>query len=533
MIYKRKAAVFLLILSSITFVYGQNIGINKSGVKPDPSAVLDLNTGNNGTLGFLPPQIGLTGTNVAAPVTSPAIGLLIYNTNTAGASPYNVIPGYYYWDGTQWVLLNAGSGSVGPIGPTGATGATGPAGPPGATGPTWTLSSIAIDSTTGHITVNGTTGSGGPVSTSDGVWLLQGNANVLDTTNFIGTTTNVPFNIKVNNTLSGRIDNTRNTVFLGYKTGGKINALNINNTAIGSLAMQNDSSGNDNVGIGFKALNSVKGGNFNTAVGSNALMTTKAKSRSTAVGYEALKVTTGVGNTGVGYGALLANKAGTYNTAIGYLANVSSAALTNATAIGDSAIATASNSIELGNTAVTFTGINGAAYSLENALVVGNSGANGNGAYLTISGTWTNASDRNKKENYVLLNSGDILSKIDSLPILRWNYKGEPASVQHIGPIAQDFYKLFHVGNNNVSISTIDPAGVALIGVQALHKKIVVVTNNINDSIQTLQTENARLKEQLSVLQLQVNAILGAQAAYKKELSELEVKLKDQSSAKK
>jgi hypothetical protein len=52
---------------------------------------------------------------------------------------------------------------------------------------------------------------------------------------------------------------------------------------------------------------------------------------------------------------------------------------------------------------------------------------------------------------------------------MRWNYKSESDDVQHIGPTAQDFHALFGVGTDDKSISTIDPAGIALAAIQALH----------------------------------------------------------------
>jgi hypothetical protein len=58
------------------------------------------------------------------------------------------------------------------------------------------------------------------------------------------------------------------------------------------------------------------------------------------------------------------------------------------------------------------------------------------------------------------------------LPISRWNYKTDPASVTHIGPMAQDFQAIFNTGTDNKTISTIDPSGIALAGIQALQKKI-------------------------------------------------------------
>ncbi len=101
--------VFFLFLFS-TLSNAQNIGINKSGAKPSSAAVLDLNTGNAGlNLGFLPPRISLSATNTASPVTTPDTGLIVYNTATAGTSPYNIIPGYYYWTGSGWNLLTSSS----------------------------------------------------------------------------------------------------------------------------------------------------------------------------------------------------------------------------------------------------------------------------------------------------------------------------------------------------------------------------------------------------------------------------------------
>jgi hypothetical protein len=96
----------------------------------------------------------------------------------------------------------------------------------------------------------------------------------------------------------------------------------------------------------------------------------------------------------------------------------------------------------------------------------------GSGAYVTSGGVWTNASDRNLKENFATVSPDDILTKIDELPVTEWNYKSEDPSIKHIGPIAQDFYAIFGLGNNNTSISTIDPAGIALLGIQALSKKV-------------------------------------------------------------
>ena len=64
----------------------------------------------------------------------------------------------------------------------------------------------------------------------------------------------------------------------------------------------------------------------------------------------------------------------------------------------------------------------------------------------------------------------------------------EEASV----PVAQDFHALFGVGTDDVSISTIDPAGIALAAIQELHKR--------TQRIDKLESQIAELREMMEVL---------------------------------
>ncbi len=69
---------------------------------PDASAKLEVNSSNKG---FLPPRVALTASNVSSPIASPANGLIVYNTATAGTAPNNVSPGYYYWNNSAWINI--------------------------------------------------------------------------------------------------------------------------------------------------------------------------------------------------------------------------------------------------------------------------------------------------------------------------------------------------------------------------------------------------------------------------------------------
>jgi len=111
----KKTLLILTILLVVNFVNAQT-GIGTT--TPNASAKLDV---SSSTQGFLPPRVALTATNAFAPLTgltgttalATAAGLLIYNTATAGTAPNNVVPGYYFWNGTMWVNFIASNTSTG------------------------------------------------------------------------------------------------------------------------------------------------------------------------------------------------------------------------------------------------------------------------------------------------------------------------------------------------------------------------------------------------------------------------------------
>jgi hypothetical protein len=87
------------------------------------------------------------------------------------------------------------------------------------------------------------------------------------------------------------------------------------------------------------------------------------------------------------------------------------------------------------------------------------------------SSVWMSASDSTLKRDLRLVDTKLILDKVSQLPIKQWSYKSQDPSIEHIGPMAQDFWKLFHVGDDSLTISTIDPSGIALAAIQELHKE--------------------------------------------------------------
>ena len=133
-------------------VFAQNIGMNGTGANAHPSALVDIDASPSNNTGLLIPRIPLQAINLAAPVTSPATSLLVYNTASASTGTNAVSAGYYYWDGAKWVRFAYN-----------------------------------------------------PSGTSTTAWNLLGNAGTNPSTNFIGTTDNQDLVFRTNNTERMRI----------------------------------------------------------------------------------------------------------------------------------------------------------------------------------------------------------------------------------------------------------------------------------------------------------------------------------------
>jgi hypothetical protein len=122
------------------------------------------------------------------------------------------------------------------------------------------------------------------------------------------------------------------------------------------------------------------------------------------------------------------------------------------------------------------------------------------------SGTWASASDRNLKTDVARIDDAAVLDKVAALPIERWSYKSE-RGVRHVGPMAQDFYAAFKVGEDDKHITSIDEDGVALAAIKALHARV-----------RSLDAENAQLRTRLA-------SVASSQASMQTELRRLTAKV--------
>lgn len=112
---------------------------------------------------------------------------------------------------------------------------------------------------------------------------------------------------------------------------------------------------------------------------------------------------------------------------------------------------------------------------------------------LPGAGSWSMISDRNKKMNLVLLNPLDYQRQFQKLDVLGWNYIG--VNDFHIGPMAQDFYQIFGVGEAPIYINMIDSDGVTFLGIKKLTEQLEQLPNS--QEMESLKKELEQEKKEL------------------------------------
>jgi hypothetical protein len=99
-------------------------------------------------------------------------------------------------------------------------------------------------------------------------------------------------------------------------------------------------------------------------------------------------------------------------------------------------------------------------------------------------------SDRNVKRGIEPVDEQAVLETVAELPVSTWSYKSDDPAVRHLGPIAQDFYAAFGLGDTDRAYNAIDAHGVALAAIKALYERSVAQ----DARIERLERENRHLQ---------------------------------------
>ena len=161
--------------------------------------------------------------------------------------------------------------------------------------------------------------------------------------------------------------------------------------------------------------------------------------------------------------------------------------------IGTQGVISCPGAYAVGGCATSNIGVQGVSQTGTAAYFQGGSGGTGACAFNGGAG-WVCTSDRNKKENFKVVNVQAVLEKLAQMPVTRWNMKGDRNKTTHIGPVAQDFKAAFGLGENDTTINSADAQGVALAAIKGLYGVVKGRDAKITALLNQVGTLEARLQ---------------------------------------
>ena len=334
-------------------------------------------------------------------------------------------------------------------------------------------------------------------------WSLSGNSGTDGgTTNFLGTADNVALDFRVNNVRAFRLEpNATSPNVIGGFSGNTVTSGKFGTTIGGGGTSGNANQVTANYGT-------IGGGQNNTASGDYA--TVGGGINNTASGTEAT-VGGGRGNTASGLQATVGG--GLNNLASNVYATVGGGRLS--TAGGISSFAAGYRAKANHNGAFVWADSTNAdfASTAEDQFLIrasggtifySNSGLTAGATLAAGGGSWSSVSDRNLKANFRDEDGEQVLLAIVDMPVQSWNYKSQDPSIRHMGPMAQDFYAAFGLGEDEKRINTVDIDGINLLAIQALEKRTrelrttVAELENVKGELAALRAENSEMKTQMA-----------------------------------
>jgi hypothetical protein len=216
---------------------------------------------------------------------------------------------------------------------------------------------------------------------------------------------------------------------------------------------------------------------------------------SIAGGLASVVIGPSIANGSFGVAIGLQNSAsGNFSVAIGKNARTANRA--GSVVIGDGSAAFSSDSVyATANNQFVVRGVGGIRFYTAVNLSSGVEVAPGGGS-------WSSLSDRNRKENFAELDGEQVLLKLRDMPVETWNYITQDREIRHAGPVAQDFFAVFGLGESELRINTIDIDGINLAAIKALETRSALQ----QERIVSLEAEVDELSERLARLESLVAA---------------------------
>jgi FtsZ-binding cell division protein ZapB len=139
-------------------------------------------------------------------------------------------------------------------------------------------------------------------------------------------------------------------------------------------------------------------------------------------------------------------------------------------------------------------------------------------------GSWGSLSSRSVKTDVEPVDPGQVLDGVCDLTVSRWEYDS-PEDATHVGPMAEEFYRVFGLGPDDEHITGVDADGVALGAIQGLARKLEQKDDRIDDlesETDDLWAENDAKDERIDVLETEVEALRAENESLRERLNALE-----------
>ena len=123
------------------------------------------------------------------------------------------------------------------------------------------------------------------------------------------------------------------------------------------------------------------------------------------------------------------------------------------------------------------------------------------------SGVFNCTSSRATKENFLMVNGAEVLSRLKGIEVSSWNYISEGQNVRHMGPMAEDFFKAFELGTGNTSIGLQDLTGVSLAAIKELDQRTnelrhkTAEVEQLREQVNQLRLVNSEMERRLATLE--------------------------------
>ena len=123
------------------------------------------------------------------------------------------------------------------------------------------------------------------------------------------------------------------------------------------------------------------------------------------------------------------------------------------------------------------------------------------------SGVFNCTSSRSTKENFVIVDGAEVLSRLKGIDVSTWNYISEGRNVRHMGPMAEDFFKAFQLGTSNTSIGVQDLTGVSLAAIKTLNQRTdelqqkTAEVEQLRGEVNQLRQANTEMERRIATLE--------------------------------